>query len=438
MALDPQLLEILACPEDKGPLLYFADEDALYNPRLQRRYAVQRGHPGDADRRGRDRRRRRARAAAGQGRGRGHRGPRSRRDAVTARAASTASPSTPSTCSASSPALPEQVADAAAAARRRHRRAARAGDVDNVVVLGMGGSGIAGDVLAAVAGAAHARCRSSCRKDYELPGFVGARTLVLAVSCSGDTEETLDGGDRGGSTPAPSWWPCARAARWPSWPASGARRTSPCAADIPMPRAALGALVRPAPVVLEEVGLCPGRASAVDDAVDAAAPPPRQLVAARQHAPRRWPAASGARSRWSTAAGPSAPSPPLRWKSQVNENAKAPAFANRLPELCHNEVAGWGQHGDVTRQVLTLVAAAPRLRAPAGRPPLRAGRRPGRRGRGGDPRGAGRGRRRRWPSCSTWCCTATSCRCTWPSRPAWTPGPIAALDYIKAGLTRRA
>ena len=38
MALDPQLLEILACPEDKGPLLYFADEDALYNPRLHRRY----------------------------------------------------------------------------------------------------------------------------------------------------------------------------------------------------------------------------------------------------------------------------------------------------------------------------------------------------------------------------------------------------------------
>ena len=40
MALDPQLLEILACPEDKGPLLYFKDEDTLYNPRLQRRYAI--------------------------------------------------------------------------------------------------------------------------------------------------------------------------------------------------------------------------------------------------------------------------------------------------------------------------------------------------------------------------------------------------------------
>jgi uncharacterized protein YbaR (Trm112 family) len=40
MALDPQLLDILACPEDKGPLLYFESEDSLYNPRLQRRYAI--------------------------------------------------------------------------------------------------------------------------------------------------------------------------------------------------------------------------------------------------------------------------------------------------------------------------------------------------------------------------------------------------------------
>jgi uncharacterized protein YbaR (Trm112 family) len=40
VALDPQLLEILACPEDKGPLYYLADEDALYNPRLKRRYDV--------------------------------------------------------------------------------------------------------------------------------------------------------------------------------------------------------------------------------------------------------------------------------------------------------------------------------------------------------------------------------------------------------------
>ena len=40
MALDPKLLEILACPEDKGSLLYFESEGALYNPRLKRRYEI--------------------------------------------------------------------------------------------------------------------------------------------------------------------------------------------------------------------------------------------------------------------------------------------------------------------------------------------------------------------------------------------------------------
>jgi uncharacterized protein YbaR (Trm112 family) len=40
VALDPKLLEIVACPEDKGPLLYFPDEQLLYNPRLKRRYDV--------------------------------------------------------------------------------------------------------------------------------------------------------------------------------------------------------------------------------------------------------------------------------------------------------------------------------------------------------------------------------------------------------------
>ena len=40
MALDPKLLEILACPKDKGPLLYFQDEDSLYNPRLRMRYHI--------------------------------------------------------------------------------------------------------------------------------------------------------------------------------------------------------------------------------------------------------------------------------------------------------------------------------------------------------------------------------------------------------------
>jgi len=45
VALDKLLLDILACPEDKGPLHYFEDEDSLYNPRLHRRYQVRGGIP---------------------------------------------------------------------------------------------------------------------------------------------------------------------------------------------------------------------------------------------------------------------------------------------------------------------------------------------------------------------------------------------------------
>lgn len=45
MTLDPLLIEVLACPIDKGPLLWFADEEALYNPRLHKRYQVRDGVP---------------------------------------------------------------------------------------------------------------------------------------------------------------------------------------------------------------------------------------------------------------------------------------------------------------------------------------------------------------------------------------------------------
>ena len=45
MSLDQRLLEVLACPEDKGPLWYFEDEEILYNPRLRRVFAIDSGIP---------------------------------------------------------------------------------------------------------------------------------------------------------------------------------------------------------------------------------------------------------------------------------------------------------------------------------------------------------------------------------------------------------
>ena len=45
MAIDHELLKILACPEDKGELLYFEDENILYNPRTRRAYPIREGIP---------------------------------------------------------------------------------------------------------------------------------------------------------------------------------------------------------------------------------------------------------------------------------------------------------------------------------------------------------------------------------------------------------
>ena len=49
MALAPALLSVLACPQDKGPLLYFADEGFLYNPRLKRKYPITNDIPNFLD-----------------------------------------------------------------------------------------------------------------------------------------------------------------------------------------------------------------------------------------------------------------------------------------------------------------------------------------------------------------------------------------------------
>ena len=91
-----------------------------------------------------------------------------------------------------------QVASSAAQVREAARAAADAsldelaagGRPRAIVVTGMGGSGIAGEVLAAVAGPG-CPVQVTTVHDYRLPGWVGAADLVIAVSCSGGTEETL-------------------------------------------------------------------------------------------------------------------------------------------------------------------------------------------------------------------------------------------------------
>ncbi|HLH28391.1 MAG TPA: SIS domain-containing protein, partial [Acidimicrobiales bacterium] len=122
----------------------------------------------------------------------------------------------------------------------------------------------------------------------------------------------------------------------------------------PQPRAALGAMAVPPLVLLESIGLFPGAQQWVDEAVarlrrrrDELVGPDSVAEAAARRVGRTIPLVHGAGDLGAAAA--------LRWKAQVNENAKSPAFYNVYPELCHNEVAGWGQLGDATRQLITLV-----------------------------------------------------------------------------------
>ena len=248
-------------------------------------------------------------------------------------------------------ALPEQVAAAADAARGLGGLPSRDA-IEHVVVLGMGGSGIAGDVLVAAA-APFMPVPVTVVKGYEPPDFVGTGTLVFAMSFSGDTEETLEAAGEAYEAGASmvvvaSGGSLARLAdEWkvPFVPVPG---------DIPQPRAALGAMAVPPLMALEEIGLFPGAGRWVDLAVAQLRRRRDHLVAPGSLAERV--AAQIARTIplvvSSQALGAAAA---LRWKAQINENAKTPAFWNVHPELCHNEVAGWAQLGDVTRQVVSLV-----------------------------------------------------------------------------------
>jgi len=247
--------------------------------------------------------------------------------------------------------LPEQVADAAERARGLRSLPDRQ-RVENVVVLGMGGSGVAGDVLVATA-APFMPVPVVVAKSYELPAFVGEGTLVFAVSFSGDTEETVEavsaaalegarivavtqGGELG-----------RLASAW------GAPTVS-VPDDIPKPRAGIGALAIPPLVVLEEIGLFPGASQWIAHAV-------QQLRARRDRLVKEGNEAESLARRIGRTiliiygGGALGEVAARRWKTQINENPNAPAFSNTHPELCHNEVQGWGQHGDVTRQVFTLV-----------------------------------------------------------------------------------
>jgi len=252
--------------------------------------------------------------------------------------------------------LPEQLAAAHEAAGALDSRVFPPADgIDNIVVLGMGGSGISGDVLVATAG----ECLPipiTVVKQYGVPRSIGPRTLAFAMSYSGGTEETLSMTAAALDAGAKVVGVCTDGALAALIAERGAVHV-PCPRGY-MPRAALGALVAPMFVTLFRMGLLPEahawlvaaqeqlarRRDACRVDVDGPKNPARELA---RKIDRTIPLIYGG--------GPIGGVAAMRWKADVNENAKAPAFHNTYPELDHNEICGWGQHGDVTRQLVTLV-----------------------------------------------------------------------------------
>lgn len=212
-----------------------------------------------------------------------------------------------------------------------------------VVVLGMGGSGIAGDVLAAVCGH-ESSVPIFVYKGYGLPGWVGAADLVCGVSCSGTTEETLSGFEealrRGarllgvGAADSPLAFIAER----------GRAPFIPVRAEGRLPRSMAWALSVPLLVAASKLGItdCSPRvieatATRLDEIAILCRPdsesfvnPGKELaLALADSLPMAW----GCSGIGGVAA--------YRLSCQWNENAKLPAIASSLPEANHNQVVAF-------------------------------------------------------------------------------------------------
>jgi glucose/mannose-6-phosphate isomerase len=191
--------------------------------------------------------------------------------------------------------------------------------VRDIAICGMGGSAIAGELVAG-AYAERMTVQITVVRDYVLPGWVGEDTLVILSSYSGNTEETLTCAmqalDRG------SLAVCVT---------SGGKLGDFYAAQgVPViavppgiqPRAALPHLLAPLVVVLGRLGLAPDAGAELDAAA----------ATLREGAAAYGPDVYGAETTAAVA---------RRWKGQFNENAKIPSFWAALPELDHNEIVGF-------------------------------------------------------------------------------------------------
>ncbi|MGB2711301.1 MAG: bifunctional phosphoglucose/phosphomannose isomerase [Conexibacter sp.] len=208
-----------------------------------------------------------------------------------------------------------------------------------LIVAGMGGSAIGGVLARAVLGDRASRPIVVMR-DYGVPAWTTPDATVLCASYSGNTEETLAAFEAAGALGARRI-----VATTGGKLAAAAREEGVPVIPLPgmfQPRVAVGYMLV---IALEVAALC-GAAESLHSEIDVAAAHSEALVAewgpdgAEDGLAKQL--ARGLHGTIPQIAGAGLTTPvAYRWKTQLNENAKLPAFSNELPELDHNEIVGW-------------------------------------------------------------------------------------------------
>jgi glucose/mannose-6-phosphate isomerase len=214
-------------------------------------------------------------------------------------------------------------------------------DVRAIVVIGMGGSSISGDLLRSYL---HAECPVPLlvNRHYRLPAFIGPQTLVCAASFSGNTEETLsafgEARARGASLLAvTSGGQLAQLAD--DWQIPCVRVPE----GLP-PRTTVGYLFTPMLVTLARLGLIADQSAPLAEAIEVLRELGAQYrpgIETFRNLPKvlardlhdKFPVIYGVQDLSDVIA--------YRWRTQFNENSKMLASHQAFPELNHNEVVGW-------------------------------------------------------------------------------------------------
>jgi glucose/mannose-6-phosphate isomerase len=207
-----------------------------------------------------------------------------------------------------------------------------------LMVCGMGGSAIGGDLAAAALGAQLTGPLVTVR-GYELPAWVTPEWTVLCSSYSGDTEETLACFDAAGAlgarrVVASTGGALVDRARGAGVPVIG------LPGILPAPRTAVAYMLICATEVAAVTGIAPRLQTEIEAAATFLVERSSDLEARAAEIAERL----GGSTPVVVGAGMTTPVA-RRWKTQINENVKWPAFFSELPEADHNEICGWGEKG---------------------------------------------------------------------------------------------